>query len=149
MALRVRSSARGSETAKEERRSSVPSFGSASSYAVFQRALRRELAFRPTLAGKQATDSFSKSQILKMIIRSGTPPSHSSIGAEKNLLKKRRKLNSMRTKTDLQKFARVEADKFALAVNMKDYGSFWRWLRSERSNEPIRIRLQKWVKTSK
>src|SRR2546429_3291621 len=88
----------------EEWRLSGSSFASVSCYARFQRALQRGRTLRPNRPAKRATNSASKSQILSLIFRFKMHPSLWSIGAERNLLKRRGKLNSRRTKTGLQNF---------------------------------------------
>jgi hypothetical protein len=55
-------------------------------------------------------------------------------------------------KTDtngLADFLRVEADKMAVSVTAKGYRSCWRWIHPNKSVEPTRIRLERWVYRSK
>jgi hypothetical protein len=46
-------------------------------------------------------------------------------------------------------FPRVVAEKFAVSVIVKGYKPCWRWIRSNGSEELIRVRLEKWASTPK
>jgi hypothetical protein len=50
-------------------------------------------------------------------------------------------------KNGVAEFPRVTAEKFAVSVIVKGYKPFWRWIRSNGSEELIRIRLEKWAST--
>jgi hypothetical protein len=43
----------------------------------------------------------------------------------------------------------MTAEKFAVSVIVKGYKPTWRWIRSNRSEELIRMRLEKWASTPK
>jgi hypothetical protein len=50
-------------------------------------------------------------------------------------------------KNGITEFPRVTAEKFAVSVVVKGYKPSWRWIRSNRPEELIRVRLEKWVST--
>ena len=52
-------------------------------------------------------------------------------------------------KNGLAEFPRVTAEKFAVSVIVKGYKPCWRWIRSNRPEELIRVRLEKWASTPK
>jgi hypothetical protein len=52
-------------------------------------------------------------------------------------------------KNGIAEFPRVTAEKFAVSVVAKGYKPSWRWIRSNRPEEIIRVRLEKWVSTPK
>ena len=52
-------------------------------------------------------------------------------------------------KNGIAEFPRVTAEKFAVSVVLKGYKPSWRWIRSNRPEEPIRVRLEKWLSTPK
>jgi hypothetical protein len=52
-------------------------------------------------------------------------------------------------KNGIAEFSRVTAEKFAVSVIVKGYKSCWRWIRSNGSEELIRMRLEKWASTPK
>jgi hypothetical protein len=52
-------------------------------------------------------------------------------------------------KNGIAEFPRVTAEKFAVSVVVKGYRSSWRCIRSNRPEELIRVRLEKWVSTPK
>jgi hypothetical protein len=52
-------------------------------------------------------------------------------------------------KNGIAEFPRVTAEKFAVSVVVKGYKPSWRWIRPNRPEELIRIRLEKWVSTPK
>jgi hypothetical protein len=132
----------------EGQRLSRPSFGSASCYPLFQRALQRGRTLRPNHPWKQVRDSVSKSQILRIISPFQRLPSLSSTGAEKILLKKK-EIELKTDKNGIAEFPKVTADKFAVSVLVKGYKPCWRWIRTNRSEELIRMRLEKWASTPK
>jgi hypothetical protein len=50
-------------------------------------------------------------------------------------------------KNGIAEFPKVTAEKFAVSVIVKGYKSCWRWIRSNGSEELIRMRLEKWAST--
>ena len=52
-------------------------------------------------------------------------------------------------KNGVAEFPRVTAEKFAVSVIVKGYKPSWRWIRSNRPEELIRMRLEKWASTPK
>jgi transposase len=52
-------------------------------------------------------------------------------------------------KNGIAEFPSVKAEKFAVSVLVKGYKPCWRWIRSNRSEELIRMRLEKWASTPK
>jgi hypothetical protein len=52
-------------------------------------------------------------------------------------------------KNGIAEFPRVIAEKFAVSVIVKGYKSCWRWIRSNGSEELIRVKLEKWISTPK
>jgi hypothetical protein len=52
-------------------------------------------------------------------------------------------------KDGIADFPRVQADKFAVAVNVKGYKPYYRWLRPDRAEKSNHIRLAKWEKAPK
>jgi hypothetical protein len=52
-------------------------------------------------------------------------------------------------KNGIAEFPRVTAEKFAVSVIVKGYKPCWRWIRSNGSEELIRMRLEKWASTPK
>ena len=50
-------------------------------------------------------------------------------------------------KNGIVEFPRVTAEKFAVSVIVKGYKPCWRWIRSNGSEELIRMRLEKWAST--
>jgi hypothetical protein len=52
-------------------------------------------------------------------------------------------------KNGIAKFPRVAAEKFIVSVIVKGYRPRWRWIRSDGSEELIRVRLEKWASTPK
>jgi hypothetical protein len=52
-------------------------------------------------------------------------------------------------KNGITEFPRVTAEKFAVSVVVKGYKPSWRWIQSNRPEEPIRVRLEKWLSTPK
>lgn len=50
-------------------------------------------------------------------------------------------------KNGLAEFPRVTAEKFAVSIIVKSYKPCWRWIRSNGSEELIRMRLEKWAST--
>jgi hypothetical protein len=52
-------------------------------------------------------------------------------------------------KNGIAEFPKVTAEKFAVSVIVKGYKPCWRWIRSNGSEELIRMRLDKWASTPK
>ena len=52
-------------------------------------------------------------------------------------------------KNGIAEFPRVTAEKVAVRVIVKGYKPYWRWIRSNGSEELIRMRLEKWASTPK
>jgi hypothetical protein len=51
-------------------------------------------------------------------------------------------------KNGIAEFPKVTAEKLAINVVVKGYRPSWRWVRNG-SEEPIRMRLEKWASTPK
>ena len=52
-------------------------------------------------------------------------------------------------KNGIAEFPRMTAEKFAVSVIVKGYKPSWRWIRPNRPEELIRMRLEKWTSTPK
>ena len=94
------------------------SFGSASGYAYWYRVLLHSRKLRSNRL-KQLTNSVSKSQIPRTISPFQGLLSRSSIGAEKILRKRKRKLNLKTDKNGIAEFPKVTAEKFTASVVVK------------------------------
>jgi hypothetical protein len=52
-------------------------------------------------------------------------------------------------KNGIAEFPKVEAEKIAVSVTVSGYRPSWHWIRSNRSESLIHVRLEKWARTPK
>lgn len=52
-------------------------------------------------------------------------------------------------KNGIAEFPKVDAEKIAVSVTASGYRPCWYWIRSNRSESLIRVRLEKWARTPK
>jgi len=144
MALRVRSSGRGAQ-----RQRTVVVRTVVLVLVLLWSLLLKDFAFahRQTKPSPQTADRF-RFQVTDS--ENNTPISGATVSLvywQKNATAEEK--NEIEVNTDkngVAEFPRLEAGHFAVTVTVKGYRSYWRSLRSDRSREPIRLRLEKWAK---
>jgi hypothetical protein len=69
--------------------------------------------------------------------------------SRKESAQEKKEIERKTDKNGIAEFPRVVAERFAVSVIVKGYRPCWRWIKSNRSEELIRMRLEKWASTPK
>jgi hypothetical protein len=64
---------------------------------------------------------------------------------KKATAEEKKEIDAKTDKDCLAEFPRIHSDRLAVSVTVNGYRSCWRWIRPDRSREPIRLRTDRWV----
>jgi hypothetical protein len=147
MALQVRSSARSAE----RRRTAVVQ--TVIWVCVFLCPLPESSAARAHAQTKPSRETSDQFRFKVTDSETDLPIQDASVSLvywrRKESAEEKKEIELKTDKNGVAEFPRVTAEKFAVSVIVKGYKPSWRWIRSNRPEELIRMRLEKWASTPK
>jgi hypothetical protein len=147
MALQVRSSAKS----REQRRTAV--VYTVIWVCVFLCPLSESSAARAHAQTKPSPETSDQFRFKVTDSETDLPIQDASVSLvywrRKESAEEKKEIELKTDKNGIAEFPRVTAEKFAISVIVKGYKPSWRWIRSNRPDELIQLRLEKWASTPK
>jgi hypothetical protein len=147
MALQVRSSARSAE----QRRTAV--VRTVICVCVLLRPLPESSVARAHPQTKPSRETSERFRVKVTDSENDLPVPGAAVSLvywrRKESAEEKKEIELKTDKIGIAEFPRVTAEKFAVSVIVKGYRPCWRWIRSNGSEELIRMRLERWASTPK